>query len=175
MCTHRNTIVCQWIKGKAKSFKCPMNPKLLRIPQFKILNSKVEPGLQEEWSSSITPVTSLPWKELFALPMYISLYHFIVLILIKNQLWYDSQQEAKEKYRGVFEIQRSGNKTSSGEIGLDIRTHASPKVGQDQVSGGVSMPHPLHMFNGNLAQLGKKSNSVIRSRSVMVKNWCNVM
>ena len=41
--------------------------------------------------------------------------------------------KAKEKYRGVFEIQRSGDKTSSGEIGLDIRTHASPKVGQDQV------------------------------------------
>ena len=47
--------------------------------------------------------------------------------------------EAKEKYRGVFEIQRSGDKTSSGKIGLDIRTHASPKVGQDQVSGGVSV------------------------------------
>ena len=31
------------------------------------------------------------------------------------------------------------------------------------------------MFYGNLAQLGKKSNSVIRSRSVMVKNWCNVL
>ena len=47
--------------------------------------------------------------------------------------------EGKEKYRRVFEIQRSGDKTSSGEIGLDIRTHASPKVGQDQVSGGVSV------------------------------------
>ena len=42
--------------------------------------------------------------------------------------------EAKEKYRGVFEIQKSGNKTYSGEIGLDIKTHASPKVGQDQNS-----------------------------------------
>ena len=31
------------------------------------------------------------------------------------------------------------------------------------------------MFYGNLAQLGEKSNSVIRSRSVMVKNWCNVL
>ena len=40
--------------------------------------------------------------------------------------------KGKEKYRGVFEIQKSGDKTSSGEIGLDIRTHASPKVGQDQ-------------------------------------------
>ena len=36
--------------------------------------------------------------------------------------------KAKEKYRGVFEFQKSGDKTSSGEIGLDIRTHASPKV-----------------------------------------------
>ena len=35
----------------------------------------------------------------------------------------------------MFEIQKSGDKTSSGEIGLDIRTHASPKVGQDQVFG----------------------------------------
>ena len=47
--------------------------------------------------------------------------------------------QAKENYRGVFEIQKSGDKISSGEIGLDIRTHASPKVGQDQVSGGVSV------------------------------------
>ena len=37
------------------------------------------------------------------------------------------------------------------------------------------MPQPLHMFYGNLAQLGKKSNSEIRSRSVTVKNWCNVL
>ena len=47
--------------------------------------------------------------------------------------------KAKEKYRGMFEIQKSGDKTSSGEIGLDIRIHASPKVRQDQVSGGVSV------------------------------------
>ena len=47
--------------------------------------------------------------------------------------------KAKEKYQGMFETRKSGNKTSSGEIGLDIRTHASPKVGQDQVSGGVNV------------------------------------
>ena len=35
----------------------------------------------------------------------------------------------KEKYRGMFEIQKSGDKTRPREIGLDIRTHASPKVG----------------------------------------------
>ena len=47
--------------------------------------------------------------------------------------------QAKQKYRGVLEIQKTGDKTSLGEICLDIRTHASPKVGQDQVSGGVSV------------------------------------
>ena len=50
--------------------------------------------------------------------------------------------EQKQKYRGMFETQKYGDKTSSREIGLDIRTLASPKVGQDQVSGGVSVPCP---------------------------------
>ena len=39
----------------------------------------------------------------------------------------------------MVEIQKSGDKTSSGEIGLDIRTHASPKVRQEQVSRGISV------------------------------------
>ena len=56
----------------------------------------------------------------------------------------------------MFETQKFGNKTSSGEIGLDIRTYASPKVGQDQVpeeyASSVGMPHPLQMFYGNLTQ-----------------------
>ena len=39
----------------------------------------------------------------------------------------------------MLETQKSGNKTSSGEIGLGIRTHTSPKVGQYQVSGEVSV------------------------------------
>ena len=34
---------------------------------------------------------------------------------------------------------KSENMTSSGENGLNIRTNASPKMGQDQVSGGVSV------------------------------------
>ena len=49
------------------------------------------------------------------------------------------RSKQKQKYRGMFGTQKSGNKTSSGEIGLNIRTLASPKVGQDQVSGGVSV------------------------------------
>ena len=72
----------------------------------------------------------------------------------------------------MFETQKSRNKTSSEEIGLNTRTLASPKVGQDQVSGGVSVLcwHVAHlqMFYGNLSLLGKKSNSVIRSRSIPV-------
>ena len=32
------------------------------------------------------------------------------------------------------------NKRRSGEIGLNIRILANPKVGQDQVSAGVSVP-----------------------------------
>ena len=52
----------------------------------------------------------------------------------------DSDVKQKQKYRGMFETQKSRNKTSSGDVGLNIRTLASPKVGQDQVSGGVSVP-----------------------------------
>ena len=52
---------------------------------------------------------------------------------------FSNYHKGKQKYQGMFETQKSGNKTSSGDNGLDIRTHASPKVGQDQVSGGVSV------------------------------------
>ena len=64
----------------------------------------------------------------------------------------------------MFQTQQSENKTSSGDIGLNIRTLANPKVVQEQVSGGVSVLYwdatTLQMFYGNLSQLGKKSNSV---------------
>ena len=45
-------------------------------------------------------------------------------------------RKQKQKNRGMFETQK---KTSSRDIGLIIRTLASPKVGQDQVSRGVSV------------------------------------
>ena len=74
-------------------------------------------------------------------------------------IWYDMCLfEAKQKYWG------------SGEIGLDIRTHAIPNVGQDQVSGGVSVRVPCRhatpvanalwkpIFNNNNVKVGKKSN-----------------
>ena len=50
-----------------------------------------------------------------------------------------SADKQKQKYRGMPETQKSRNKTSSGDIGLNIRTLASPKAGQDQASGGVSV------------------------------------
>ena len=42
------------------------------------------------------------------------------------------RSKQKQKYRGMFETQKSGNKTSSGDIGLNIRTLASPKVEQSR-------------------------------------------
>ena len=78
----------------------------------------------------IDPVLNFRFLENMGIFLYNNGYQKIYqLILLK----------AKEKYRGVFETQKSGDKTSSGKIGLDIRTHASPNVGQDQVSGGVSV------------------------------------
>ena len=79
----------------------------------------------------------------------------------------------------MFETQKSGNKTGSGYIGLNIRTHASPKVGQDQVSGGVSV---FCLHAASVANVLWKP-CTIRSKvkfgnkveiSNRVKNWCNV-
>ena len=67
----------------------------------------------------------------------------------------------------MFEIQKSEDKTSSEEIGHDIRTHARHKVGQDQVSGGVSVPcrHATPVADtlwkpifSNNVKVGKKSS-----------------
>ena len=83
----------------------------------------------------------------------------------------------------MFETQKSGNKKSSGEIGVEIRTHASPKVGQDQVSGGVNVLcwHAAPVANvlwkprtirlkikfGNKVQIGKGSK-LVKSHQWMV-------
>ena len=84
----------------------------------------------------------------------------------------------KQKYRGMLETQKSRNKTSSGDIGLNIRTLASPKVGQDQVSGGVSVlcwhAAPVANVLWKPLAIGKKvkfGNKVKISNRV--KNWYN--
>ena len=71
----------------------------------------------------------------------------------------------------MFEIHKSGNKTSSGEIGLNITTHASPKVRQDQVSGGVSVPcwHATHVADAPWKPIfGEMSKSVIMLSPVIM-------
>ena len=100
----------------------------------------------------------------------------------------------------MFETQKSRNKTSSGDIGLNIRTLASHKVGQDQVSGGVSVPcrhatpvafAPWKPIISNV-KFSKKSN-LVQGHGLVVSNqrkvsnsirsqirervmnwWCNV-
>ena len=53
----------------------------------------------------------------------------------------------------MFETTKAGNKTISGEVGINIRAHATPKVGHDQVSIGVSVlcwhATSVKMFYGN--------------------------
>ena len=50
---------------------------------------------------------------------------------VQSALYNQTKGEQKQKYRGMFETQKSGNKTSLGDIGLNIRTLLTPKVGQD--------------------------------------------
>ena len=89
-------------------------------------------------------------------------------------LWQNySKQKKKQKYRGMFKTQKSGNKTSSREIGLNIRTLASPRVGQDQVSGGVSVlcwhaAPAANVLNDNKIHLVRKSISAIWKKNIFV-------
>ena len=78
----------------------------------------------------------------------------------------------------MFETQKSRNKTSSGDIGLNIRTLASPEVGQDQVSGGVSVLcwHAAPVANvlwKPLAIRYKVKFGYKVKISNRVKHWCN--
>ena len=61
--------------------------------------------------------------------------------------------------------------TSSEKNSLKSRTNASPKMGQDQVSGGVSvlclLAAPIAMFYGNPRSLVIRSKSEISSSSVI--------
>ena len=64
-------------------------------------------------------------------------------------------------YQGMFDTQMSGDKTSSGESGFNMKALTSTKVGQNrclnELASSVCMPHPFQMFYGNLAQLEKKN------------------
>ena len=63
---------------------------------------------------------------------------------------------------GCSKLKRSVDMTSSGKNGLNIRTNASPglsQIGQDQVSGGVSvlcwLAAPVAIFHGHTYQICK--------------------
>ena len=119
--------------------------------------------------------TNQTYHQFYNLNTEINLYWNIVNCDVKQPIHLTKQ---KQKYRGMFETQKSRNKTSSGDIGLNIRTLASPKVGQDQVSGGVSVLcwHAAPVANVlwkplAIRQTVKFGNKVKISNRV--KNWCN--
>ena len=87
-----------------------------------------------------------------------------------------SRPKQKQKYRGMFETQKSRNKTSLGDIGLNIRTIASPKVGQDQVSGGVNVPcqHATPVADAQWKPVFSNNVEVGKMSENGVKNRCNV-
>ena len=66
----------------------------------------------------------------------------------------------------MFENLKAGDITNLGKIGLNIKTHASPKVGPDLGSGGVSdlcrlaasVANVLRIFYGKFAQAKYKYN-----------------
>ena len=56
---------------------------------------------------------------------------FTLYVLIFDRRW---KMRSKREVPRDVQNSKVRTKTSSGEIGLDIRTHASPKAGHDQVS-----------------------------------------
>ena len=78
-------------------------------------------------------------------------------------------------YQGMFETQKSGNKTRLGEIGLNTRPHASSKMGQDQVYGGVSVLclHATPVANVLRQPHGIGWKAIVQFGN-KVTNWCNV-
>ena len=62
-------------------------------------------------------------------------------VLIHGQIYFvllDAHKEKKNRSTDGWLKPKSDNKTSLWEISLNIKTHTSPKVGQDQVSWEVS-------------------------------------
>ena len=64
----------------------------------------------------------------------------------------DMCKNQKRSTEGCSKFKSPETRTSLGEIGLDIRTHASPKVGQDQVSGGVRYSSAMTMRNSHVTR-----------------------
>ena len=68
---------------------------------------------------------------------------------------------------------------SSGENGINVRINNKSQIGQDQVSGGVSvlrgLAAPVAMFYGNLPKFGNKVKIGIKVKfGNKFTNCCNV-
>ena len=76
----------------------------------------------------------------------------VIALPISNTVTHDYQAFYKQirSTEGCSKLKRSVDITSSGKNGLNIRTNANQKMGQDQVSGGVSvlcwLAAPVAMF-----------------------------
>ena len=67
-----------------------------------------------------------------------------MILSCKVQFHFCIRKRVVSTFRSKIEVLRDVQnskirKQDKFRIGLNIRTHASPKVGQDQVSGGVSI------------------------------------
>ena len=78
---------------------------------------------------------------------------------------------AKQRYRGMFETQSPETRQVQERLVSTLEHLQVPKCDgtrcPEELASSVDMPHSLQMFYGNPSQLGKKSNSVIRSRSLI--------
>ena len=72
----------------------------------------------------------------------------------------------------MFETQKVRRHDKFRKEWSSIRAYARPQKGQDQVSGGVSVPYwlaaPVGIFYGNLQNLVIRSKSVLKSGSVII-------
>ena len=136
--------------------------------------------LKRELNSKTTYVPAQLTKDKFLLDnidTFIKIDVKIVKCELPTFYWFPKLHKRSPYILSKIEVPRdvrnskSENRTSSDENGLNIRTNASPKMGQDQVSGGVTVPcwlaAPVAMFYGNLRNLVIRSKSVIRSSSVI--------
>ena len=132
----------------------------------------------EFWTRAIThEKVGQPWRKSnlicnswykSLLPTFIQIWESMAKKYAEN--WCDGQKQNRST-EGCSKLKRSVDMTSSGKNGLNIRTNTSPKMGQDQASGGVSvlcwLAAPVAMFYGNLQNLVIRSKSVTKSSSVI--------
>ena len=99
-------------------------------------------------------------------------------IVGNGRLWRARHFKAKSrKYRGIFEEHSPEKKRQVRKKDWSQRVeYMQVPKGQDQLSGGVSvpvgMPHPSQMFYGNLSKFGKRSGRglslyIVRSQNVI--------